>query len=306
MKVKEARAMGIKAGARRGTTWHLGRLAGAWGVTDKKVLERFIQQDLKFQAAAAAQLTRLYAEPPRGSKPTDWTDPSIKVTKIKDRWHARLLYKGEVRDELACDCQQDIGLICKEMLRWFDKLGGTSVCMPIRLGTDNPLIVHSREGSGIGLNCWKRKGNGMDKYNKDRVTWAMMPATVKKQIRAAKHAEFYYFGEWRELCTDPRTFRPTWVYRARPIPKKVKSDRYNCGKHMLKDLPKSIQKQILRAEVTQIWCTLDRKWSTGLRGLCEYSICRARPPVTVVIRVKGKATVIKCPKGVKVRFVNHD
>lgn len=54
-------------------------------------------------------------------------DPEIKVTRINDRWHGRLYYDGACIDEMACECQEDIGVICKEMLRWFDKLGGESI-----------------------------------------------------------------------------------------------------------------------------------------------------------------------------------
>jgi hypothetical protein len=57
---------------------------------------------------------------------TKMTDLEIRVTRIKDRWHARLIVNGQVRDEMACDTQCDIRLICREMLRWYDKLGGTS------------------------------------------------------------------------------------------------------------------------------------------------------------------------------------
>jgi len=53
-------------------------------------------------------------------------DPVIRVTRIKNRWHARMFYNGELRDEMACEYRQDVGMICKIMLRWYDKLGGTS------------------------------------------------------------------------------------------------------------------------------------------------------------------------------------
>lgn len=53
-------------------------------------------------------------------------EPEIKVTKIAKRWHARLSIDGEVIDEMACELQCDIGWICREMLRWHDKLGGCS------------------------------------------------------------------------------------------------------------------------------------------------------------------------------------
>ena len=53
-------------------------------------------------------------------------EPEIKVTRIKNRWHARMFVNGEVRDEMACENRIDIGYICKTMLRWFDKCGGMS------------------------------------------------------------------------------------------------------------------------------------------------------------------------------------
>jgi hypothetical protein len=52
---------------------------------------------------------------------------TIKVTRIKQRWHARLYVNGCVRDEMACSTRMDIGWICREMLRWYDKSSGDSV-----------------------------------------------------------------------------------------------------------------------------------------------------------------------------------
>jgi len=54
-------------------------------------------------------------------------EPEVKVTRIKDRWHARLMNEDKVFDEMACDDSRDIGWICREMLRWYAKLGGTSL-----------------------------------------------------------------------------------------------------------------------------------------------------------------------------------
>ena len=48
----------------------------------------------------------------------------IKVIRIKRRWHARLFDEGVLRDEMACECREDIGWICREMMRWQDKAGG--------------------------------------------------------------------------------------------------------------------------------------------------------------------------------------
>ena len=47
----------------------------------------------------------------------------IKVTKIKDKWHARLFNNDIILDEMACSEKADIGWICRELLRWVDKLG---------------------------------------------------------------------------------------------------------------------------------------------------------------------------------------
>ena len=53
-------------------------------------------------------------------------EPEIKVTKINNRWHARLFHRHRIFNEMACADKRDIGFICHEMLRWFDKLGGVS------------------------------------------------------------------------------------------------------------------------------------------------------------------------------------
>jgi hypothetical protein len=53
-------------------------------------------------------------------------EPTIKITKINNRYHARLIVDGVVHDEMACSLRCDIGWISREMLRWYDKLGGDS------------------------------------------------------------------------------------------------------------------------------------------------------------------------------------
>ena len=52
----------------------------------------------------------------------------IKVTKIKNRWHARLIRieDKKVIDEMACNNREDIRFICYTMLRWADKMGWNS------------------------------------------------------------------------------------------------------------------------------------------------------------------------------------
>lgn len=47
----------------------------------------------------------------------------IKVTKLGKRWHARLFLNNKPYDEMACSDRRDIGMICREMLRWVDKTG---------------------------------------------------------------------------------------------------------------------------------------------------------------------------------------
>lgn len=49
---------------------------------------------------------------------------SIKVTKINDNFHARLKKGSKIISEMACKSKQDIGFICRELLRWEDKMGG--------------------------------------------------------------------------------------------------------------------------------------------------------------------------------------
>jgi len=61
-----------------------------------------------------------------GQPPFIPMEPEIKVTKIKNRWHSRLIENAEVLDEMACSEKQDIGWISREMLRWYDKNGGVS------------------------------------------------------------------------------------------------------------------------------------------------------------------------------------
>lgn len=53
-------------------------------------------------------------------------DPEIKVTRINGEWHARLYFCGILRSEMSCKNRADIGYICREMLRWHDKMGGES------------------------------------------------------------------------------------------------------------------------------------------------------------------------------------
>lgn len=56
-------------------------------------------------------------------KDYDMEEYEVKVTRIKNQYHARLIKDGKVRDEMACILKEDIGYICREMLRWACKLG---------------------------------------------------------------------------------------------------------------------------------------------------------------------------------------
>ena len=69
--------------------------------------------------------------PKRGAKPSKTLSRSgnelgIKVTRIGKQWIAVLTVGSKERDRMACKLKSDIGWMCREMLRWYDKLGGNS------------------------------------------------------------------------------------------------------------------------------------------------------------------------------------
>lgn len=49
----------------------------------------------------------------------------ISITNINRKFHARLYNENILLDEMACDLRCDIGFICREMLRWQDKINPT-------------------------------------------------------------------------------------------------------------------------------------------------------------------------------------
>lgn len=49
---------------------------------------------------------------------------SIKVKNINGEFHSRLFKDGKVIDEMSCEIKEDISWCCREMLRWFCKMGG--------------------------------------------------------------------------------------------------------------------------------------------------------------------------------------
>jgi hypothetical protein len=50
----------------------------------------------------------------------------IKVTRVSGKWHARLIHDDKILDEMSCDLRIDIGFICREMMRWQDKMGNSN------------------------------------------------------------------------------------------------------------------------------------------------------------------------------------
>jgi hypothetical protein len=51
---------------------------------------------------------------------------TIKVTKINKNYHARLWEGSKLINEWACSNKEDIWYICRQLLRWYDKMGGNS------------------------------------------------------------------------------------------------------------------------------------------------------------------------------------
>ena len=88
----------------------------------------------------------------------------IKVTKINRRWHCRLIDNEKVIDEMACALSIDIGWCCREMLRWYDKMGGTSkfASAARHRQTNNP---QGKVWGKIKLDEMKMKKGGRDDRN---------------------------------------------------------------------------------------------------------------------------------------------
>lgn len=61
----------------------------------------------------------------------------------------------------------------------------------------------------------------MTKYNEAMVTWENTPASIQKQLRVAKHVEFYHTATGMWQPTDFPRWVSTTAYRARP-PKRVR------------------------------------------------------------------------------------
>ncbi len=66
----------------------------------------------------------------------------VKVTRIKNRYHARLLKNKVVLSEMACELRIDIGYICRQLLRWEDKSGGDKYTSASRKRLSSKEINH--------------------------------------------------------------------------------------------------------------------------------------------------------------------
>lgn len=50
-------------------------------------------------------------------------DEKVKVKRIGDRYHARYYVDNILISEYMCYMKCDVGVMCREMLRWADKTG---------------------------------------------------------------------------------------------------------------------------------------------------------------------------------------
>lgn len=81
-----------------------------------------------------------------GEKTINGSHYKIKVTTINDRHHARLFYKDDVIDEMACEEKADIGYICRTMMRWADKCGGDEFTNASRNRRNSDLLSTEHRG----------------------------------------------------------------------------------------------------------------------------------------------------------------
>lgn len=78
----------------------------------------------------------------------------IRVTNIKGNYHARLFSDtGAILDEMSCKEKQDIGWICREMLRWQSKMGSIDpwATSARKRHNDDPAPVGKVEYLGKGI-----------------------------------------------------------------------------------------------------------------------------------------------------------
>jgi len=53
-------------------------------------------------------------------------DLTTKTTTINGTHYVRLFDNDKLHSEMGCKLKEDIGYCCRELLRWYDKLGGNS------------------------------------------------------------------------------------------------------------------------------------------------------------------------------------
>lgn len=49
---------------------------------------------------------------------------TIKVTKINEIYCIRLIEDDRIIDERSCESKRKVGPTCRDMIKWYDKLGG--------------------------------------------------------------------------------------------------------------------------------------------------------------------------------------
>lgn len=84
-----------------------------------------------------------------------------KATFIDDRYYVRLLEDDLVINEMACKRKQDIAWCCKYMLRWYDKLGGSS-----KMASSSRTRWHKNEHEPKGK-IWYEKDLRRESYGRN-------------------------------------------------------------------------------------------------------------------------------------------
>lgn len=50
----------------------------------------------------------------------------VKIVNIGGCYHARYIFDGAIKSEYVCKKKNEVGLMCREMLRWQHKLGNVT------------------------------------------------------------------------------------------------------------------------------------------------------------------------------------
>lgn len=75
----------------------------------------------------------------------------IKVTNLNGMWHARLFCNGALEDEMACELQEDIGWICREMLNWSGRMGSANARV------ESARRRHNKDSGPVGRVIYRNK-----------------------------------------------------------------------------------------------------------------------------------------------------